>query len=55
MHHKANTIIMIVGIIILSLHLSVSDVCESGRSREAVRPELKTFLFLHRWTWTLHV
>ena len=37
----------IVIIIILILHLSV---CESGRSREAIRPELKTFLFLHRWT-----
>ena len=44
-----------VAIIILILHLSVSDVCESGRSREDVRPELKTFLFLHRRTWTLHV
>ena len=32
-------------IIILILHLSVSDVCESGRSREAIRPELKTFSF----------
>ena len=41
-------------IIILILHLSVMSVCESGRSREVIRPELKTFLFLHRWTWTIH-
>ena len=36
-------------IITLILHLSV---CESGRSREAIRPELKRFP--SRWTWTLH-
>ena len=44
-------------IIILILHLSVRDVRdvrESGRSREAIRPELKTFVSLHSWTWTLH-
>ena len=28
---------------------------ESGRSREAIRPELNIFLFLHCWAWTLHV
>ena len=33
---------------------SVTSVRESGRSREAIRPELKTFLSLHRWTWTIH-
>ena len=42
--------IMCMYIIILILHLSVR---ESGRSREASRPELKSFLTLHRWTWTL--
>ena len=41
-----------IAIIILILQSSVST---SGRSREAIRPELKIFLFLHRWTWTLHV
>ena len=30
-------------VIILILHLSVRDVCESGRSREAIRPEIKPF------------
>ena len=34
----------VVHIIILILHLSVTSVCESGRSREAIRPEQKTFL-----------
>ena len=24
--------------------------CESGRSQEAIRPKLKTFLSLHCWT-----
>ena len=43
------------GRIILCLHLSVSDVCVSRRSRKAIRLELNTFLFLHGWTWTLHV
>ena len=38
-------------IIILILHLSV---CESGRSREAIRPEVKRFPSLDRWTWTLY-
>ena len=28
-------------------------VCESGRSPEAIRPELNNFLSLHRWTLTL--
>ena len=37
------------------VRLLVCDVCESGRSREAIQPELKMFLFLHRWTWTLRV
>ena len=41
-------------IIILILHLSVGDVHESGRSREAIRPELKRFLSLHQWTWSRH-
>ena len=25
----------------------------SGRSREAIRPELKSLVYLHSWTWTL--
>ena len=44
----------VLAIIILILHLSVCPECESGRSREAIRPELKRFPTLHRWTWTLH-
>ena len=32
----------------------VRDVRESGRSREAIRPELKRFLSLHQWTWSRH-
>ena len=30
------------------------SVCESGRSREVIRPELKRFPSLHSWSWTLH-
>ena len=41
-------------IIMLILHLSVCDVRESGRSQEAIQPELKTFLSPHRWIWTIH-
>jgi hypothetical protein len=37
-------------IIILRLHLSV---CTAGRWPEAIRPELKTFLSRHRWTWDI--
>ena len=32
----------------------VGDVCESRRSWEAIRPELKSYLSLHRWVLTLH-
>ena len=35
-------------------YTNLTFVCESGRSREAIRPELKRFPTLHRWTWTLH-
>ena len=38
-------------VVILILHLSLTSVRDSGRSREAIRPELKTFLSLYRWTW----
>ena len=38
--------------IILILDLSVS-LYVTGRSTEAIRPALKSFLSLHRWTWTL--
>ena len=36
------------GINLTCVCLSVCDVRESGRSREAILPELKTFLSLHR-------
>ena len=36
-------------------YTKLTFVCESRRSRKAIRPKLNTFLFLHRWTWTLHV
>ena len=32
----------------------VRDDRESGRSREAIRPELKRCLSLHQWTWSRH-
>ena len=35
-------------------YTNLTFVCESGRSREAIRPELKRFPTLHRWTWMLH-
>ena len=35
-------------------HLSVRDRVRAGRSREANRPELKTLLSLHCWTWMIH-
>ena len=39
-------------------HTNLTFVCDvRSRVREAVRPELKkskTFLSLHRWTWTIH-
>ena len=34
-------------------YTNLTFVRESGRSREAIRPELKRFPTLHRWTWTL--
>ena len=37
-----------------NLSIIATFVRESGRSREAIRPELKRFPTLHRWTWTLH-
>ena len=49
----SNNVVKVVGFIRYTYHYTkLTFVCESGRSREAVRPELKTFLFLHRWTWT---
>ena len=47
--------VIIILILHLSVCLSVTSVRESGRSREAIRPELKTFLSLDRWTWTIRV
>ena len=35
-------------------YTNLTFVRESRRSREAIRPELKRFPTLHRWTWTLH-
>ena len=35
----------------------VCDVCDvrAGGHGKGIRSELKTFIFLHRWTWMLHV
>ena len=34
----------------LMFQAGVKGMSESGRSQEAIRPELIIFLFLHRWT-----
>ena len=38
------------------IYTNLTVVCESvtGRSTEAIRPARKSFVSLHRWTWTLH-
>ena len=35
-------------------YTNLTFICESRWLREAIQPELKTFLSLHRWTWTIH-
>ena len=35
-------------------NLTVVRESVTGRSMEAIRPARKSFVSLHRWTWTLH-